>query len=49
MAQKSLAGSASLHLTMGAFGLLFTTLAVAFNPFVAFALALVASYALAKL
>lgn len=49
MAKPTLAGSASLHLRIGAFGALFTALAVAFTPYVAFALALVASVALARM
>ncbi len=49
MAKPTLAGSASLHLRLGAFGVLYTALAVAFTPFVAFALAVVASVVLAKL
>lgn len=32
MAQPKLAGSASLHLTLGAFGALFTLLSVSFVP-----------------
>ena len=48
MANPKLASSASLHLRLGAFGVLFTALAVAFIPIVAFSLALVASVVLAK-
>ena len=49
MTKTTLAGSASLHLRLGAFGVLFTALSVAFTPGIAFTLALVASIALAKL
>ncbi|WP_257171373.1 hypothetical protein [Colwellia sp. M166] len=49
MTKPTLAGSASLHLRLGAFGVLFTALSVAFLPSVAFALTLVASIVLAKL
>ena len=49
MARPTLAGSASLHLRLGAFGVLFTTLTVTFSPFAAFLLAVVASVVLAKL
>ena len=49
MADPKSASSARLHLRLGAFGVLFTALAVAFNPFVAFAFTLVASLVLAKL
>lgn len=49
MAKRTLAGSASLHLRLGAFGVLFTALVVAFTPMTAFALALVASVVLARL
>lgn len=49
MAKPTLAGSASLHLRLGAFGVLFSALAVAFAPYVAFSLALVASVVLSKL
>lgn len=49
MAKSTLAGSASLHLRLGAFGGLFVALATAFTPFVAFALTLMASIVLAKL
>ena len=49
MAKPTLASSASLHLRIGAFGVLFTALAVAFTPCAAFALALVASVVLAKM
>ncbi|MDO6693829.1 hypothetical protein Q4574_11065 [Aliiglaciecola sp. 3_MG-2023] len=49
MAKSSLAGSASLHLRLGAFGGLYAVLSVTFTPFVAFALTLMASFVLAKL
>ncbi len=49
MAKPTLAGSASLHLRLGAFGVLFTALAVTFSPFAAFLLAVVASVVLARL
>lgn len=49
MTKSTLTGSASLHLRLGAFGVLFTALSVAFIPAVAFALTLVASIVLAKL
>ena len=49
MKKSSLAGSASLHLRIGAFGVLFATLVVVFTPGIAFALSLVASVVLAKL
>lgn len=49
MAKPTLAGSASLHLRLGAFGVLFSALAVTFTPVVAFSLALVASVVLSKL
>jgi hypothetical protein len=49
MANPKLTSSASLHLKLGAFGVLFTALAVSFAPYVAFSLALVASVVLAKL
>ena len=49
MTQSTLAGSASLHLRLGAFGVLFSALAVTFMPIVAFSLTLVASIVLAKL
>jgi hypothetical protein len=49
MAKPTLTGSASLHLRLGAFGVLFTALAVTFAPYVAFSLALVASVVLSKL
>ncbi|WP_283627895.1 hypothetical protein [Shewanella baltica] len=49
MAKLTLAGSASLHLRLGAFGVLFSALAVTFTPYAAFALAVVASIVLAKL
>lgn len=49
MAKPTLAGSASLHLRLGAFGVLFTALAVAFTPYAAFALSVVAAIVLAKL
>ncbi|WP_417527518.1 hypothetical protein [Marinomonas shanghaiensis] len=49
MAQPKLAGSASLHLTLGAFGGLFALLSVSFAPIVAFALTLVTAIVLAKL
>lgn len=41
-------GSASLHLSLVAFGGLYTLLSGAFLPFVAFSLALVAAIVLAK-
>jgi hypothetical protein len=47
MAKPALTSSASLHLRLGAFGALFTALAVAFNPLAAFVLAMVATYVLA--
>ena len=49
MTKPTLTGSASLHLRLGAFGVLFTVLSVTFIPVVAFALTLVASIVLAKL
>ena len=49
MTKSTLAGSASLHLRLGAFGVLFTALSVSFIPAVAFALTLVTSIVLAKL
>ena len=49
MTKTTLAGSASLHLRLGAFGVLFTALAVTFTPIVAFALTLATSIVLAKL
>jgi len=49
MAKPTLAGSAKLHLRLGAFGALFTALAVSLPPYAAFALAMVASVALAKM
>ncbi len=48
MAQPESASSASLHLRLGAFGVLFSALAVAFTPLIAFTLAVVASVVLAK-
>ena len=48
MKKPQLTSSASLHLRLGAFGVLFTVLAVAFVPSVAFALTLVTSVVLAK-
>ena len=49
MAKPELTSSASLHLKLGAFGVLFTALAVSFTPMTAFSLAMVASVVLAKL
>lgn len=49
MAKPELTSSASLHLKLGAFGVLFTALAVSFTPLAAFSLAMVASVVLAKL
>jgi hypothetical protein len=49
MTKPTLTGSASLHLRLGAFGVLFTALSVTFIPVVAFALTLLASIVLAKL
>lgn len=49
MAKSALASSASLHLRLGAFGVLFSALSVAFTPAVAFVLAVVASIILSKL
>lgn len=49
MTTPNLTSSASLHLRLGAFGVLFTTLCVAFVPTAAFVLALVASIVLSKL
>jgi hypothetical protein len=49
MGKSALASSASLHLRLGAFGVLFTALAVSFTPAAAFALAVMASMILAKL
>lgn len=49
MTRPTLAGSASLHLRLGAFGGLFVVLGAAFTPIVAFALCLTASFVLAKL
>ena len=48
MAQPGLTGSASLHLKLGAFGVLFTVLTVSFTPIAAFVLALATSIVLAK-
>ena len=48
MKKPKLTDSASLHLKLGAFGVLYSVLAVAFMPSVAFALALAASIVLAK-
>ena len=48
MAKPASASSASLHLRLGAFGVLFSALAVSFTPIAAFLLALVASIVLAK-
>ena len=48
MAKPALTGSASLHLKLGAFGVLFTVLTVSFIPIVAFVLTIVASVVLAK-
>lgn len=42
-------GSASLHLRLGAFGVLFSALAVAFVPETAFVLAIVAAIMLSKM
>ncbi|WP_288739447.1 hypothetical protein [uncultured Rheinheimera sp.] len=49
MAQPTLAGSASLHLRLGAFGVLYTALSVSFAPIIAFSLALAAAMVLSKL
>ncbi len=49
MTNTTLAGSANLHLNLGAFGVLFGVLVTSFPPVAAFVLALVASYVLAKL
>jgi hypothetical protein len=49
MAKPALTSSASLHLRLGAFGVLFSALATAFTPVAAFALTVVASIILAKL
>jgi hypothetical protein len=49
MGNSALASSASLHLRLGAFGVLFTVLAVSFTPAAAFVLAVMASMILAKL
>ncbi len=49
MAKLALTSSASLHLRLGAFGALFTALAVNFSPFVAFVLTVVTAIVLAKL
>lgn len=48
MAKPTLTSSASLHLRLGAFGALFTALAVSFAPPAAFGLALLAAVVLAK-
>ncbi len=48
MKKPKLTSSASLHLRLGAFGVLFTVLSVTFVPYVAFTLALVAAVVLAK-
>ena len=45
MKNTTLAGSANLHLNLGAFGVLATS----FNPIAAFVLSIVTSYVLAKL
>lgn len=49
MAKPTLAGSARLHLRIGAFSGLFMALATSFTPLVAFALTIAASVALSKL
>ena len=49
MAKSTLAGSASLHLRLGAFGALFTVFTVTFMPVTAFALTLLVSIVLSKL
>ena len=49
MATPKLTGSASLHLRLGAFGVLYTTLSVSFMPTAAFVLTLVATIVLSKL
>ncbi len=49
MSKPKLAGSASLHLKLGAFGVLYTLLSGAFMPIVAFALTIFAAIVLAKL
>ncbi len=49
MAKPTLAGSASLHLRIGAFSGLFVVLTASFTPLVAFALTLAASVVLSKL
>jgi len=49
LAKPKLASSASLHLTLGAFGALYTVLSVSFVPVVAFALTFVTAIVLAKL
>ena len=46
---KEFTSSAGLHKKLGAFGMLFATLVVAFNPYVAFGLAIVAAIVLAQL
>lgn len=43
-----LTSSANLHLRLGAFGVLFTVLAVSFTPEIAFLLSVVTSVVLAK-
>ena len=48
MAKPAVTSAASLHLRIVAFGVLFTTLVVFFEPVAAFALTMVASEALAK-
>jgi len=49
MAKSTSMSSASLHLRMRDFGVLFSVLAVTFTPYVAFSLALAASIMLSKL
>lgn len=46
---KPKTSSASLHLRLGAFGVLYTALTVSFTPVAAFALAIVAAVALSRL
>jgi hypothetical protein len=49
MSKPKLTGSASLPLSLSAFGALHVLLAASFPPFAAFVLALLAAYVLAKL
>jgi hypothetical protein len=49
MEKPVLTRSATLHLRLGSFGVVFTTLALSFEPMSAFVLTLVATMILAKL